>query len=104
MSETKHAPGPLGIRETFIIDANGERVAELLPPNATDNGESIVRACNAHDSLTAQRDDLLAACELVVREAHTEASPVQAQYNFKRAAQACAAAIAKARPVTPPPS
>lgn len=59
MSETKHTPYERKGR--FIDNTDGANVAECRNANIA---EFAVRACNAHDDLVAERNGLLAACEL----------------------------------------
>jgi gamma-glutamyl phosphate reductase len=66
MTQAKHTPGPWesaysvhGAR--FLIRAERGAVIGEVWHSAAANAAFIVKACNAHDRLTAERDELVAA-------------------------------------------
>lgn len=65
MSETKHTPGPWvleGKTPVLIRGGDGLIICQQVFIGR-DDAEFIIRACNEHDSLTAQRDAAKGACE-----------------------------------------
>jgi hypothetical protein len=70
---SERTPGPWdwikydgrGFVQYFIVDSRGTVIAELSPPNDDDNAAFIVKACNAHDELVAERDRMQVALRYI---------------------------------------
>lgn len=114
MSDTKHTPTPYSLdAKGFVcaadgavliacplqhVDVDGPVVMSSAQPRA--NAEFIVRACNEHDGLLAERSGLLAACELALAELRRLDDIVGdlEAWVEDEAIEACEAAIAEVKP------
>lgn len=85
-----------GTERMFVCKFYGGNGSEISPSEAEENVCRFALCWNSHDSLTQQRDDLLAALEKIYAMVDYDLLAIDKLHNIKQLAKAAIASVQKA--------